>query len=119
MTFCCDRHGNTKCQKQIQRFAISQLIRFLSIDTVIKPVSTLTCEACAALFEHLEKTETISADGESETDWDAPLKVFSSLSKCCLVDQTYADVKSGVCRFTKETNEHSSRSYISMRANKF
>ncbi len=50
VTFCCDRHGNTKCQKQIQRFAISQLIRFLIIHTVIKPVSTFTREARAALF---------------------------------------------------------------------
>ncbi len=47
--FCCDRHSDTKCQKQIKHFVISQLIHFLSIDTVIKPVSTLTCEARAAL----------------------------------------------------------------------
>ncbi len=51
VTFCCDCHSNTKCLKQIQHFAISQLIRFLSIHTVIKRVSTFTCEARAALFE--------------------------------------------------------------------
>ncbi len=50
ITFCCDRHGNTKCLKQIKHFAISQLIRFLNIYTVIKHVSTFTCEARAALF---------------------------------------------------------------------
>ncbi len=49
-TFCCDRHGNTKCPKQIKRFAISQRICFLNIYTVIKRVGTFTCEACAALF---------------------------------------------------------------------
>ncbi len=29
VTFCCDRYGNTKCQKQIKRFAIIQLVWFL------------------------------------------------------------------------------------------
>ncbi len=48
--FCCDRHGNTKCQKQIKHFAISQLIHFLNVHTVIKRISTFTCEARATLF---------------------------------------------------------------------
>ncbi len=43
--FCCDRHSNTKCQKQMKRFAISQLIRFLNIYMIIKSV-----DFCTALF---------------------------------------------------------------------
>ncbi len=49
--FSCDCHGNTKCQKQIQRFAISQLVCFLDIHMVIfKRVSTFTRKAHATLF---------------------------------------------------------------------
>ncbi len=51
VTFCCDCHGNTKCQKQLQHFAVSQVILFLNIYMVIiKCVVTFTREACAALF---------------------------------------------------------------------
>ncbi len=50
VTFCCDQQGNTKCQKQIKRFAISQLIHYLNIYTVIKPISTFTRAAlCGTL----------------------------------------------------------------------
>ncbi len=50
VTFHCDCHSNTKCLKQIKRFVISQLIRFLNIYTVImKHFNSFTREARAAL----------------------------------------------------------------------
>ncbi len=51
VTFCCDRHSNTKCLKQIKHLAISQLICFLNIYMVIiKHVNTFMHEVLAALF---------------------------------------------------------------------